>query len=191
MPWGNTTERCDSVSWLVGCCRWLGEKGDIQRVRLSWDLGAGKKQRHEDLEVSSFEGERTASAKALGRDQAQRVSRIKRPVKRDNCGREEGRDSVVPWETHYTGCCKGGCEYRSPAGVSILLIGVLSQKPISWRWTPDVNNEDWKLLFHAESSSMTSVFSLWGQKTVYERETADSMREFEREERMWVVVEIT
>ena len=39
--------------------------------------------------MSSFEGERTASAKALGRDQAQRVSRIKRPVKRGKCGREE------------------------------------------------------------------------------------------------------
>ena len=56
------------------------------------------------------------------------------------------------------GCCEGGSEYRSPAGISILLIGVFSQKPISWRWTPDVNNEDWKLLLHAESSLVTSVF---------------------------------
>lgn len=119
-----------------------------------------KETRLEDLKVSSFEGERTASAKALGWDQAQCVSRIKIPVKRGKCGREEGWDSVGPWETHHTGCCKGGSEYRSPAGISILLIGIFSQKPISWRWTPDVNNEDWKLLFHAESSFSTSVFSL-------------------------------
>lgn len=118
-----------------------------------------KERRREDLEVSSFEGERTASAKALGRDQAHCVSRIKRPMKRGKCGREEWlRLSGSMGKPTTLGCCEGGSEYRSPAGISILLIGALFPETHFLKWTPDVNNEDWKLLLHAESSLVTSGF---------------------------------
>lgn len=55
--------------------------------------------------MSTAEGEGAATAKALGWDQAQHVSRMRRPRESGQCGKEEGRGLTTWHREPESECC--------------------------------------------------------------------------------------
>lgn len=58
------------------------------------------------MEVSTAEGEGAANAKALGWNQAQCVSRMRRPRESGQCGKEQGR-GLTMWHCEPESECHG------------------------------------------------------------------------------------